>query len=119
MNKDIKKLWVNALLSGEYKQGKGILKDLNNKFCCLGVLCEIHSKQHPEIKFIKNVNSSDPFWLYLKHTDGLPSEVITWAKFTLRDSKIGINNIKDTLIEHNDCHNHSFEEIGNAINEQL
>lgn len=40
-----KDLWIKALRSGEYKQGRGTLKfTLSNKepeYCCLGVLCEI------------------------------------------------------------------------------
>jgi hypothetical protein len=34
---EIKTLWVEALRSGYYKQGKNVLKD-NNRYCCLGVL---------------------------------------------------------------------------------
>lgn len=35
-----RKLWVAALRSGEYKQGKGYLC-LNDCYCCMGVLCEV------------------------------------------------------------------------------
>ncbi len=37
--------WVVALRSGKYKQGHYMLRDVNNKFCCLGVACDI---LHPE-----------------------------------------------------------------------
>lgn len=37
MNKKIKKEWLKALRSGEYKQGKYSLHK-NGRFCCLGVL---------------------------------------------------------------------------------
>lgn len=34
--------WINALRSGDFKQGfAGKLKDDNGGYCCLGVLCEI------------------------------------------------------------------------------
>lgn len=33
--------WLAALESGEYKQGKGKLRDMDNCFCCLGVACEL------------------------------------------------------------------------------
>lgn len=33
--------WARALESGKYKQGKFALKK-DNKFCCLGVLCNLH-----------------------------------------------------------------------------
>lgn len=33
--------WLEALKSGEYKQGQGYLCDANNGYCCLGVLMEL------------------------------------------------------------------------------
>jgi hypothetical protein len=35
-----RKLWVEALRSGEYEQGKEALLD-QGKLCCLGVLCKV------------------------------------------------------------------------------
>ena len=43
-NKELVKLWVEALRSGKYQQIKGVLRQpLANGYghCCLGVLCEI------------------------------------------------------------------------------
>ena len=34
-------LWLQALESGRYKQGKDVLKTITGKYCCLGVACEI------------------------------------------------------------------------------
>lgn len=36
--------WVEALRSGEYKQGDTYLKMLD-KYCCLGVLCDVYEKE--------------------------------------------------------------------------
>ena len=36
MDQPIKKKWVNALLSGKYKQGKNALNH-SRRYCCLGV----------------------------------------------------------------------------------
>lgn len=33
--------WLAALRSGKYKQGKDALRTADNKFCCLGVYCDI------------------------------------------------------------------------------
>lgn len=42
MNPDIKALWLEALRSGLYRQGRGRLRrSRNNTFCCLGVLCDV------------------------------------------------------------------------------
>ncbi len=43
MNK-VAQAWVAALRSGEYKQTKGNLKN-NNKFCCLGVMCDLQGRE--------------------------------------------------------------------------
>lgn len=41
MIKELKDKWIKALRSGEYKQGKQLLRSGNNLYCCLGVLCEV------------------------------------------------------------------------------
>lgn len=41
MDKKIKAKWIKALRSGKYAQGNGWLKDLDDFYCCLGVLCQI------------------------------------------------------------------------------
>ena len=33
--------WIVALRTGHYESGKYLLKSADNKFCCLGVLCDI------------------------------------------------------------------------------
>ena len=44
MNPDIKKLWVDALRSGEYRQGEGRLRSGADRYCCLGVLTDLGVK---------------------------------------------------------------------------
>lgn len=45
MTPELKARWVEALRSGEYKQGKGALKGQDHcgtmRYCCLGVLAEV------------------------------------------------------------------------------
>jgi len=41
MDKALKAKWLEALRSGKYKQGQGRLRSDDDKFCCLGVLCDI------------------------------------------------------------------------------
>jgi hypothetical protein len=40
MKKEIAERWVEALRSGKYEQGRHELRG-GDKFCCLGVLCDI------------------------------------------------------------------------------
>ena len=48
MNPEIKALWLTALRSGDYEQGKGALIEVTGegqrKYCCLGVLCDLAAK---------------------------------------------------------------------------
>ena len=42
MDQELKAKWVDALRSGEYKQGKERLHNLgDNSYCCLGVLADV------------------------------------------------------------------------------
>ncbi len=41
MNAEIKQKWIEALKSGKYRQGREALRDSDNDYCCLGVLCDL------------------------------------------------------------------------------
>ena len=50
--------WINALRSGEYKQGTERLQN-GGLYCCLGVACKVAEKDMVKVKYdginIKNV----------------------------------------------------------------
>ncbi len=74
MNQEIKQKWVEALRSGEYKQGKGQLRD-KDSFCCLGVLCDIHHKESGEGRwFAEEYESGGTSSVAI-----LPPPVMRWA----------------------------------------
>lgn len=81
MNPKIKKLWVAALRSGKYKQGRAVLRESHDHFCCLGVLCDLHARAHPEIA----ASQDDPS-RYLGCRTLLPVPVADWAGFALWES---------------------------------
>ncbi len=45
MNADVKTVWLEALRSGKYPQGRGMLRTQQDEFCCLGVLCDLAKGQ--------------------------------------------------------------------------
>lgn len=48
MKKNIKKKWLAALKSGEYRQGQETLvqiEESGKQYCCLGVLCHLWAKE--------------------------------------------------------------------------
>jgi len=79
MNKKVKDLWVKALRSGDYKQGRGHLRDRNNNFCCLGVLCNIHAQENPNNHLIKDSVKGKDFYNYGGSSVLPPVAVLKWA----------------------------------------
>lgn len=85
MKPDIKAQWVAALRSGEYEQGKGVLREIDNDgtlggYCCLGVLCDLAVKAGviPE-PTIKTYDHGPKEVLYDEADAILPSSVAEWA----------------------------------------
>jgi|LakMenE01Jun11ns_1017448.scaffolds.fasta_scaffold9958319_2 hypothetical protein len=87
MKKEIANIWIKALKSGKYKQGRGTLRTDDDKFCCLGVLCDLYdkdrkAKKKKSIKVSKpkyNGNKDKVCYKYGNTYDYLPSEVRKWA----------------------------------------
>jgi hypothetical protein len=84
VNKEVKDQWVAALRSGEYEQGRSYLRSKdpnggNDKFCCLGVLCDLAVKAgvtEAKDNGYGNVvygSEDDPNTAYPPH------EVVEWA----------------------------------------
>jgi len=106
MKRSIARKWAQALDSGEYKQGKGHLRK-GDKWCCLGVLCNLHAQAHPEIAAKQKRKG-----VYLGSRAALPEEVQTWAGM---DSYDGYINYDTDLVTMNDAEGKSFAEIAKVI----
>lgn len=86
MNPRVKKLWVDALRSGEYEQCSGVLANLDDPdkpaYCCLGVLCEVAIKDGLYVE-TKDESNRHRMWLR-RFYDGkdtqLPRSVWEWAE---------------------------------------
>lgn len=48
-----KEQWIQALQSGEYPQGEGALRT-QDRYCCLGVLCDIYQKETHDGRWVAN-----------------------------------------------------------------
>lgn len=113
MKAEIKKLWVEALRSGEYKQTTGQLRD-NNSFCCLGVLCNLHALAHPDIATKQKYRCK-----YMGNSYILPNAAKVWAGLKLLyGDEVTIGDHTTDLADHND-NGRTFEQIAKAIEEQL
>jgi hypothetical protein len=116
---DNQKLWVAALRSGEYEQGKGSLNPTANSFCCLGVACEISNLgkfERPDTNPARSnyrVNTDD---LY-EYRKTLPPEVVEWLG--LKDDcgcfPTTMLGLSSSLTMLNDFEGLSFNEIADFI----
>lgn len=113
MDRQIAMKWVEALRSGEYKQGKGNLKQDGN-FCCLGVLCDISKQGEWEsVKVNGSLNLIRGY--YDGFTSYLPTSVEKWAGISSSNGLfLDEKNWETSLSSLNDK-GHSFEEIADII----
>jgi hypothetical protein len=103
MKKEIKNLWTKALRSGKYKQTRGALRD-STGYCCLGVLCDLYSKEIGtpwDGEYFLSSSSVVPYpvrvWAGLrcgnptvKYTEELNQEVYTDNFFSLASLNDGV-----------------------------
>ena len=113
MNQTIKQRWIEALRSGEYEQ---TTKTLHNEdgFCCLGVLCDLYSKEH-DLKWM-----SDPHnhaYKMAGSTQVLPQFVTEWAGLKDDNPYVCFKDEVKPIAEVNDK-GATFTEIAQLIEEQ-
>jgi hypothetical protein len=116
MNPQVQQAWVKALRSGEYKQGRTRLR-AGDKFCCLGVLCDLHQKaglgRWDGTEYFDGAEDEDHTALLL------PDAVMEWAGLSYCSGCfVHIGTRKMLLSNHND-EGASFADLANAIEEQL
>jgi hypothetical protein len=106
MKRSIARKWAQALESGEYKQGTGQLRK-GDKFCALGVLCNLHAQEYPEIATKEKVKSR-----YLGASTELPLDVMVWAGMTSSNGYISCGN---NVVNMNDGLGMTFKEIAKVV----
>ena len=79
MNKQVKEQWLDALRSGDYKQGTGKMK-IGDEYCCLGVLTDLYIQEHgcewgPDGSF--HGECAEP-----------PGKVVKWAGLPKADPRV-------------------------------
>ena len=113
MKQHIKTKWLEALRSGEYKQGQEHLRS-DAGYCGLGVLCDVHAKENGgEWEGI-----SGDRYRYLQATAVLPSEVIEWASLDNVLPKVTYHEVETPLSILNDS-GMPFSEIADYIEASL
>ncbi len=106
MKAKIAKKWAKALKSGEYQQGRDQLR-YENKFCCLGVLCDLYAKEHDE-KWDDGVFYGDAY--------GVPLPVREWSGLKTKTGYYTKKKFKGSdLVCLNDTERKSFKEIADTV----
>ena len=115
MKPEVKKLWIDSLCSGEYKQGTGALHDnMEDTYCCLGVLCQLAVNAGADV----SVQEVGAVTEYNETGAYPPPPVVAWAGLSQPDPVVYIGAQQKTLAALND-EGQTFEEIANIIEEQL
>lgn len=130
MNPEVKQKWVDALRSGEYKQGKSRLRRVKDGYaprrkrdsywCCLGVLTDLYSKEFNNGQGWK-WDKVGAFWYWkTSHKDYLSDEVMEWAELNYDDPVVSIKSYAEgrSLATINDG-GFSFDKIAAFIEESL
>jgi hypothetical protein len=108
------KLWIDALLSGKYKQIRSNLKS-DKGHCCLGVLCEVYNENN-EDKLLEEKFHDGFRYSFDKEFAYLPSKVIQWLTFSTKMRQWEIQTYVNGLAVRNDCGD-TFEQIVSNIRE--
>ena len=116
MKTDIKKLWTDALVSKDYEQTSGRLRD-DNGFCCLGVLCDVARKEGLG-DWVGGPNNTQYAANGTCQSEVLPADVYRWAGLDRPNPDIRGDNRWDSLAGLNDA-GRTFEEIADIIEEHL
>lgn len=119
MKPEVAKIWVDALRSGEYTQGKQALKFTKAGkcyHCCLGVLCELYDKYNEE-KLTETISdNSRRIIAFDGETEILPERVREWAG--LLNKRGSFNSGFESLMQFNDTGS-SFEDIADVIEQNV
>lgn len=119
MNADVKRAWLEALRSGEYRKGISRLRQ-GERYCCLGVLCDLAATAS-----VGRWRHDDAFDDFVDDNEivstALPDSVIEWAELDQRSPQVdGI-----PLVDLNDgsayrpVRPHTFTEIADLIERYL
>lgn len=116
MNENAKK-WVAALRSGEFEQGRFRLQIAGEKYCCLGVACELYRRETGEgqWKQYNDYRHGECKMFSVPKEDeciaGLPHIVKDWLSLS---SKTGTTDFNGSLTNKNDFGS-TFDDLASLI----
>jgi hypothetical protein len=116
MNPDVKAVWIEALRSGNYQQGRGVLTNIGSNgaasHCCLGVLCQLYNQTFDDLV----VDVVDGHIYYNNVGAYLPNVVADWSGLTDFNDQVALADRNDGSDHHQ---KHTFAEIADYVEENL
>jgi hypothetical protein len=112
---DNAKKWVEALRSEKYKQQTKSYLRVGNKFCCLGVACDLYQKEVGDLKEL--ASGSDDRYYYNGMASYLPEIVQNWLGISTWSGSYNDDSglrFRLDLASQNDS-GKTFEEIADII----
>lgn len=111
---DLVKRWLEALRSGEYKQGRGMLRSQNG-YCCLGVVCDLID---PEA-WKTQIKRDYPYcWRSSEQQELFPVDLETSLSDTELDMLGLDHDQQESLMDMND-NGYSFYDIADEIEKMM
>lgn len=108
--------WVDALRSGDYRQGRSYLQDDQGRFCCLGVACEVARQHGVEVEVERSEHSH---MVYDGSSAYPPKQVKEWLGLVDAGGRFNRGTVEDcptnTLYGLNDNWGWTFDQIADAI----
>ncbi len=122
MNAKVKRLWTDALKSGEYAQGSKRLRDKEGHFCVLGVLCDLYVRHRQGCRWLP-MEAKSGFRIAGKREtpwceDYLIEPVMQWAGLGEHNPSVEFEGRKISLSTLND-QGMKFPVISKLIENQL
>ena len=128
MNPEAKRLWLEALRSGEYEQGRGHLQR-KGTWCCMGVACDVARKNGVHLDVSPVIHEcglpdcerqGDEDWVTYDGEPGLPPDAVNeWAGVSLQHVALNTPLGAKTFVTLNDQIGYTFDQIADLIEEQL
>lgn len=128
VNKERVQLLVDALRSGDFKQGLNMLRTNDDTYCCLGVACEVARLNGLGIDWVSQETSCDcedcsaNRWKFNGSGEALGEDVANWYGFEddgyfVNDPQLGPDEQGRTLtaIRANDDYGWNFDQIADAL----
>jgi hypothetical protein len=121
MKKDIAKIWVTALKSGDYKQGSEYLC-ANDRYCCLGVLCDLYLQEDgSSLSVVEKKKGDKDFTVtwYNHDAEVLPDVVQEWAGMNTNTGKYLSDILFESSLASDNDQGATFEELADIITKSV